>query len=103
MGKSYEELLKESIGFGFIYEEEDSFYNLHLSGATPPYEKLDPEDLHMTELFYFDEMESAEAYLYETKKHNPEFREFLDELVVAPIPHRFVESGFFEPILKFDW
>lgn len=103
MGQSYEECLKDAIGFGFFCEEDNAYYNLYLGGAIPPYEKLDPEVLHMTELFYFDEQESAEAYLYETRKHHPDFCEFLDSLVVVPIPQSFVESGFFDPVLKFDW
>ncbi len=90
------------IGFGFG-DEEGNYYNLYLGGSTVPYERLDPETLHMTELFYFDEEEMAAAYLYETQKHHPGFREILDTFSVVPLPQSFVESGLFDPILKFDW
>lgn len=102
MGHSYEDLLKDAIGFGFR-DEEENYYNLYLGGSTIPYERLDPEQTHMTQLFYFDEEESAEAYLYETKKHHPSFRDILDTLEVVPVPQSFVESGLFDPVLKFDW
>lgn len=99
---SYDEKLSDAIGYGFM-DEDGEFYSLYLSGAKPPYEFMDPESDTTLELFYFDEEESAEAYLYETKKHHPEHREFLDTLSVAPIPESFVSSGLFEPVLKFDW
>lgn len=102
MSQLYDEELKDAIGYGFR-DEDGNYYNLYLGGSSIPYERLDPECLHMTELFYFDDKEAAGAYLYETKKHHPSFRDVLDVLEVTTIPDSFVESGFFDPILKFDW